>query len=74
VLLEITDNLAEFLQEHLVQGSIIRRHNGIWLDSELEQLNIEVSKKLKEQLKRMSKSKGVTLEELVIEILSEATN
>ncbi|MFD1608483.1 helix-turn-helix domain-containing protein [Oceanobacillus luteolus] len=59
----------EFLKQHIVEGAVVKRHNGIFLDSEQERLTLDVSRKLKGQIKILAKENSKTIEEQAIELI-----
>lgn len=73
VLLEGKISIEDYLNDHIIQGSVVKRHNGIWLDSDMERFTIEMPRELKEKLKALARRKALTLEELILETLMDST-
>lgn len=61
----------QFLESHLQLGNISKRLEGIFLDSELENLSVPVPTQLKLRIRKDAKEKNKTIEELVLKILKE---
>jgi len=67
----ISELECEYLETHLQQGDITKRLEGIFIDSELEVLSVPIPSELKLKIRKESKEKNITIEELVVKILKE---
>ncbi|MFJ6414349.1 helix-turn-helix domain-containing protein [Terribacillus saccharophilus] len=69
-----TSNLSfeyELLNTHIKSGILIRRHDGILLQTNYTQLISQVHKDVKQNLKIMAHSKGMTLDDYIEGILTK---
>lgn len=57
------------LQKHIIKGSVIKRHNGLLLESDMEVLTINLSSSLKNRLKELAKHQDLTMEEYVRKLI-----
>lgn len=64
---------AEFkvLDKHLVDGKILKRHNGIYIDSDLESIVVHVRTAIKEKVKQQAETEGLTMDEYVGKLIKE---
>lgn len=68
---KIPDEIIELLEKSLIEGHLIKRLDGLFIDSELEVLSVPVPSKLKELIKEEAKNSDSTMEEIVVGILRE---
>lgn len=62
------------LQKHIIKGSVIKRHNGLLLESDMEVLTINLSSSLKNRLKNLAKHQDLTMEEYVRKLIQMKTS
>ena len=68
---EISPLSYELLQASLVEGAVSKRHDGIYIDSDLEVITIAAPSKLKMNIKKDAEKLNMTMEEWVLTILNE---
>lgn len=68
----IEDNgLIDTLKSSLQKGDIHIRHNGIYIDSEVETITFSLPAELKQNIKLDAEKQNVTMEEFVLGIIKE---
>lgn len=70
-LLKQNGEYFSLLENHIVEGEVTKRHNGILLDSLIERLTIYPTSKQKEQIYQLANEKKVAVNDLVIKIIED---
>ncbi|NRG31603.1 helix-turn-helix domain-containing protein [Niallia circulans] len=70
----LDEDMTQTIKEYLVEGSIISTVKGIYIDSEYDMLSLEIPTQVKNSLKLIAAKRGLTLEDLVSDILVEFVN
>ncbi|MEK3992745.1 helix-turn-helix domain-containing protein [Robertmurraya sp. FSL R5-0851] len=68
---ELTAEEFQLLEESVVEGSVTKRLDGFYIDSDLEIIQIAAPSHLKEKVREDAEREGVTMEEFVLKILKE---
>jgi hypothetical protein len=68
---DISCELVKELNNSLLEGSIIPRLDGVFIDSDLETITVAVPSELKEHIKKEAERKKQTIEEVVQAILKD---
>lgn len=68
---ELPEHIFNFLKGSIIEGSISKRLDGIYIDSDLEIIQIGAPSKLKSKIKRDAENSGQTMEEFILNILKE---
>lgn len=67
----ISDELIYEMEKSLLEGNLIKRLDGLILNSDLEVLTVAVPSELKELIKDTAEKRNSTIEEVVLNILKE---
>jgi hypothetical protein len=68
--LEYSQPISELISNNLMEGKLIQRHDGIYIDSDLETITFSLPSKLKKAIKEDSEKLNLTMEEHVLEIIN----
>lgn len=73
VLLPIIDNqnMIDVLTSTVKKGEVYVRHNGVYIDSEIETITFSLSSDLKQQIKEDAEKNNVNMEDYVLMIIKE---
>jgi len=63
-------HLINILQDNIIDGKLMVRHNGLLLDSGLEQLTIYLSNEQKKMLKEKAKNENLTINDYVMRLIN----
>lgn len=55
----------ELLNKHLKDGKLLKRHNGFYIDSDLEAIVVHVRTEVKNQIKEQAELSGLTMDEFI---------
>ncbi|QAS54750.1 helix-turn-helix domain-containing protein [Halobacillus litoralis] len=69
LLIDVTEDELKILQSNIIEGNISTRHNGIYIDSDLESHLVHLPKNIKEDLRKEAAVKNMTLEEYTLQII-----
>jgi len=69
---EESRHLINILQDNIIEGKLMVRHNGLLLDSGLEQLTIYLPSEQKKILKEKAKMEGLAINEYVARLVNKA--
>ncbi|MEY8742383.1 hypothetical protein AB9M62_23270 [Bacillales bacterium AN1005] len=67
----IPQGIEKQLDLYIKEGNITPSRNGLFVDSDYEILTLAAPSWLKKEVKRISGEKGITMEELLFEIVFE---
>lgn len=61
----------QLLKDHINNGSIEMRHNGLLIENHLESLTVHLSREKKNKLKLLAQEHHLTLEQFILKIISD---
>lgn len=67
----LNDEWIQELNESVIEGSIIQRLDGVYIDSDVESITVAIPSELKAQIKNEAEQSNRTMEEVVLQILKE---
>lgn len=68
---ELASEELQLLEESVVEGSVTKRLDGFYIDSDLEIIQIAAPSRLKEKVREDAEREGLTMEEFVLKIIKE---
>ncbi|MDQ0255629.1 transposase [Evansella vedderi] len=71
--LDKTENIDEIdlLKNHITEGKVLVRPNGVLVESDLESIHAYVPSALKEEVKKLAEAEEKTIEDIVTEFIEE---
>jgi hypothetical protein len=69
--LEYSQPISELISKNLIEGKLIQRHDGIYIDSDLETITFSLPSNLKKAIKEDAEKLNITMEEHVLEIINQ---
>lgn len=67
----ISEDLVQEMEKSLIEGKILKRYDGLFINSDLEMITIAVPSKLKELIKNKAEREHSTIEEIVLNVLKQ---
>lgn len=67
----LNEEVIQELNECVIEGSIIQRLDGIYIDSDLESITVAIPSELKALIKTQAEISNQTMEEVVLQLLKE---
>lgn len=64
----------KLLENHIKDGIMEKRHNGLLIDNNLELLTVHISKEKKHKLKKLAQKQYLSLEQYVLKLIEDRLN
>ncbi|MFC8959941.1 helix-turn-helix domain-containing protein [Bacillus subtilis] len=58
--------LVDMLQSHIIEGKVLLRRNGIYIDSDIAPIRLKVSNKVKREFEKKAKQYDMSMDELIV--------